>query len=222
MFWFVRPGELTASRTGAAACYVTFLAQGMSGAYPAPGVFHVSARNTNSYELVRQGTPLPRDGVELLSMAREGVLKAGKTEIWRYDMQPLPFADGDLLGSHAGASGGWGDPIERDPQAVLADVKEGWIDRKCACGLYGVVISRSDESWKVDEAATEKRRKEIRNERIAKSTGGEEFWRDERRLIVEKRLIEPVRNMYATTVSEKFDFDADLRSFWALPEDFRW
>ena len=54
------------------------------------------------------------------------------------------------------------------------------------------------------------------------AASGEEFWRDERRLILEKRLTEPVRNMYATTVSEKFDFDGDLRSFWALPEDFRW
>ena len=222
MFWFVRPGELTASRTGAATCYVTFLAQGMSGAYPAPGVFHVSARGTNSHELVRQGISLPRDGVELLKMASEGVLKASKIEIWRYDMPPLPFADGDLLGSHAGASGGWGDPIERDPQAVLKDVREGWIDQTSARGLCGVVIVHRGENWEVDETATQRRRKEIRDERLAESVSGEEFWRQERQVLLDKRLIEPVRHMYATTVSEKFDFDGDLRKFWALPEDFCW
>ena len=62
----------------------------------------------------------------------------------------------DRLG--LGGGGGYGDPLERDPAAVLHDVREGWVSRERAFEVYGVVLSDSGET--VDQPATETRRGE--------------------------------------------------------------
>ena len=59
----------------------------------------------------------------------------------------------------AGA-GGWGDPLERDPGAVLKDVRNEMISLAAAKAEYGVVIDAS--AWQVDAAATQRLRAEIR------------------------------------------------------------
>jgi len=53
--------------------------------------------------------------------------------------------------------GGYGDAQQRDPEAVRADVIEGYVSAEAACEAYGVVIS-TDGS--VDQAATSALRKE--------------------------------------------------------------
>jgi N-methylhydantoinase B len=62
----------------------------------------------------------------------------------------------------AGA-GGFGDPLERDPEAVLRDVRNELLSPHKAEGDYGVVIDT--EAWRVDAAATAKRRASIRESR---------------------------------------------------------
>jgi len=57
----------------------------------------------------------------------------------------------------AGA-GGWGDPLERDPAAVLKDVKNELLSVRKAEADYGVVIIKKE----IDTRATAKKRAEIR------------------------------------------------------------
>jgi N-methylhydantoinase B len=58
--------------------------------------------------------------------------------------------------------GGYGDPLERDPAAVLADVREKIVSPEAAKSLYGVVVDRSE----IDTAATAQLRQRIRGERM--------------------------------------------------------
>ena len=58
----------------------------------------------------------------------------------------------------AGA-GGWGDPLERDPAAVLKDVRNELLSPQKAADDYGVIVDTA--RWTVDAAATAKRREEI-------------------------------------------------------------
>jgi N-methylhydantoinase B len=51
--------------------------------------------------------------------------------------------------------GGYGDPHEREPSRVRHDVAEGWITRKRAADVYGVVV---DDDGAVDAVATEQAR----------------------------------------------------------------
>ena len=59
--------------------------------------------------------------------------------------------------------GGYGDPLERDPQRVCKDVLEKWETVERAQDIYGVVFSGAvgDESLSVDDTATAKRRAEL-------------------------------------------------------------
>jgi len=63
-----------------------------------------------------------------------------------------------------GGGGGWGDPLERDPQAVCDDVLDEYVSVEAAARDYGVVFTGSVEGLDlaVDESATEKRRREMR------------------------------------------------------------
>jgi N-methylhydantoinase B len=61
-----------------------------------------------------------------------------------------------------GGGGGWGDPLERDPQAVRSDVVEEFISEPVARQQYAVVL-RDDLS--VDHVATEQLRNARRSQR---------------------------------------------------------
>lgn len=65
---------------------------------------------------------------------------------------------GDLLSWELAGGGGWGDPYERDPERVRADVINGYVSIDAARNDYGVVIDPSDMS--IDGIATEKLRLE--------------------------------------------------------------
>jgi N-methylhydantoinase B len=60
--------------------------------------------------------------------------------------------------------GGYGDPLERDPQRVLKDVLELWETVERANDIYGVTFNGNieDESLAVDLTATQTRRAELR------------------------------------------------------------
>jgi N-methylhydantoinase B len=52
--------------------------------------------------------------------------------------------------------GGYGSPLQRAPEAVLADVRDGYVTIEAARERYGVVIDST--SWAIDDAATRARR----------------------------------------------------------------
>jgi N-methylhydantoinase B len=55
-----------------------------------------------------------------------------------------------------GGGGGWGDPLTRDPQAVLDDVLDEYVSVEGAERDYGVVLTGSleDLTLAVDQEAT--------------------------------------------------------------------
>ncbi len=71
---------------------------------------------------------------------------------------------GDRLVYDFGGGGGWGDPLDRDPQSVLEDVWDEYVSVDAARDDYGVVITGSLEAMTLalDEGATEARRAERR------------------------------------------------------------
>ena len=65
---------------------------------------------------------------------------------------------GDTFAVAGSGAGGYGDPFERDVEAVLEDVRAGWVTVESAASAYGVVIA----GGVVDAAAT----KALRSERV--------------------------------------------------------
>lgn len=70
---------------------------------------------------------------------------------------------GDVWVSVCTGGGGYGDPLLRDPQRVLADVLETKCAPEDALNTYGVVL----EGNEVNAAATEAKRKELRAARLS-------------------------------------------------------
>lgn len=62
--------------------------------------------------------------------------------------------------------GGYGDPLDRDPDSVAADVRGRAVSESCAHGIYGVVLGPEGQA---DTDATSARRATIRESRHANS-----------------------------------------------------
>jgi len=69
----------------------------------------------------------------------------------------VPIAEHQLINYDYGGGGGWGDPLDRDPQAVLDDVLDEYVSIEGAERDYGVVLTGSVEALtvEVDAAATQ-------------------------------------------------------------------
>jgi N-methylhydantoinase B len=63
------------------------------------------------------------------------------------------------------SSGGYGDPLERDPEMVRHRAREGWISLETALEVYGVVLDTEPERFAVDMKATEELRKILRSKK---------------------------------------------------------
>jgi N-methylhydantoinase B len=77
---------------------------------------------------------------------------------------------GDAFRLRSGGGGGYGSPLERPPEDVRHDVKQGYVSVRDAAELYGVVID--PETFEVDEEASARLRESFRST----GTGGEGGW----------------------------------------------
>ncbi len=80
----------------------------------------------------------------------------------------LPVEKGDVFGRPTAGGGGYGDPLKRDPRAVLTDVEDDYVSVERAALDYGVVLKVIDidlAEYEVDEAATVALRQEIAGQR---------------------------------------------------------
>jgi hypothetical protein len=80
-------------------------------------------------------------------------------------LQRLKIAGGSLIVDPVEVGSGYGDPLDRDPQAVLRDVETFAVSVRLAADVYGVVFAADGLS--VDEAATGALRRRVRDERKA-------------------------------------------------------
>ncbi len=115
-------------------------------------------------------------GLEMLDRVKAGghptaaAMRAGE---WGKSFLPagvperVPLPEGSLLVDYVAGGGGFGDPIDRDPQLVLKDFGRGWVSREIAERIYGVVISRDGRA--VDATTTNAARSEIRQARKRES-----------------------------------------------------
>ncbi len=74
----------------------------------------------------------------------------------------FPLEREDIVVMETGGGGGYGDPLGREPGRVAADVAAGYLTRKYAREVYGVVLRRG----KVDAATTAAERKRIGARRL--------------------------------------------------------
>jgi N-methylhydantoinase B len=127
---------------------------GLFGGYPSPAAKFEVYRSTNLKELLAGGE-VPRTADEL---------QAGERFRLRGKSNGTPLGDGDVIVSTAAGGGGFGDPLDREPELVARDVSAGHVSVRAAGDVYGVVVG---EQGVLEGDATEHRRAAIRAERAA-------------------------------------------------------
>ncbi|HKK36953.1 MAG TPA: hydantoinase B/oxoprolinase family protein [Paracoccaceae bacterium] len=156
----------------------------------------VTARNRDRTRFTGWGISGGRAGGAskfIRNPGRNDEFNLGNTDI-------VTIGPGDVIHVTCGGAGGWGDPLEREPEAVLLDLRRGWVSVEAARAQYGVVI----EGGAVDAAATEALRAEM-----AKAPRTEGFYD-----------LGPTREAYEAVWTEA-NYDALTETLAALPVPWR-
>jgi N-methylhydantoinase B len=98
--------------------------------------------------------PLGVEGGQAAPVARASVRRADGTE-WTFDEPTLyrPSA-GDVLDVYSTGGGGYGDPMLRSVDAVMADVEAGLLSAAKAAEAYGVLVDAVDGTLDASATAT--------------------------------------------------------------------
>jgi N-methylhydantoinase B len=86
--------------------------------------------------------------------------RSGESDFTRMVGAHIPVQPNAQAIVRTGGGGGWGDPLERDPEAVRRDVIEEFVSVQAARDRYGVVFAADGT---VDAAATAQRRNALRS-----------------------------------------------------------
>lgn len=118
------------------------------------------------------------DGARNAPKGAAGGLKGTKIVGWRYNKEEgienrticEPYteeliSDTEFLVSECSSGGGYGDPLDRDPEKVRHRAREGWITVDYAKAIYGVVLDTSVELYAVDEERTKELRKKLKEQK---------------------------------------------------------
>jgi N-methylhydantoinase B len=103
------------------------------------------------------------DGSPNSIVLREGTPAQANVEATAFEE---PLSAGHIIRAELGGGGGWGDPLRRDPAAVLDDVLDEYVSLESARRDYGVFID--EKTMRIDHEATGKLRKQLERERSAR------------------------------------------------------
>lgn len=147
--------------------------QSFFGGYPPPTHPGIQLRDTDVLDRMLEGArDVPTDVYELVTSSAVN----GTLEVTTNLRQALAFKEGDIFVgcSHGGV--GYGDVLERDPHAVVKDLRSGIISDWVARNVYRVVYD--PVTFTVYETETAAKRDAVRRDRIENGCGYEDFVRD--------------------------------------------
>ena len=125
---------------------------GLNGGYPGCSALGIILRETNVWEIMQKGkTP---SSVEEIECRQKQILQ---TE------EQCDFSPKDVLYDEWHSGGGYMDPLLRDPEQVLYDIREEKVTIESARIIYGVVID--PKSLELDRAGTKAERAKMLKDR---------------------------------------------------------
>lgn len=149
-----RAASMEAMTFSAGMSISAYSAGGLGGGYPSPAARVVLAQDTDLADwFARRELP-----------ARLEDLACGELTYLAGKNNALPIGRAGMIEAVVGGGGGYGDPLDREPERVAADVAAGAVSVGGALNAYGVVV---DAAGTLDAVATERRRAELRAERAA-------------------------------------------------------
>jgi len=149
------------------------LGQPLFGGYASAPIPGISVRKSDLLKQMKEGNPN-------LSMDSRDIL-ANKTihGDWLFELiarTPKVYEEGDLLFGFSGGGPGYGDPLERAPEAVLDDVRKKIISDWTAQNIYRVACDPA--RGKLDAEKTKSQRGEERRSRLARGKSFDDFHKE--------------------------------------------
>ncbi len=194
---------------------------GIFGGYPGATGYHIYANNTNMKELIEQKKELPRAELDPDNSDIERLVKGDITVTEEGGLFPIPFKEYDLYVNFYYGGPGYGDPIERDPRLVEADLNDGKTLLKTAESVYGVSAEKDGKGkYVVNIDRTKALRKSIKLKRQEHSISVKEWTKTERKKIIDKKLPKVVMDMYRDSMELSGEWAKEFIEIWDLPENF--
>lgn len=195
---------------------------GLMGGYPAAAGYRFTAFDTDIKERIEKRLPLPLGAdVDPDHPTYEENMNA---KVLHRDRQAVStqeeFGDYDVIMNYLRGGPGFGDPLDRRPEDVEADLNEKYILPRYATSVYGCVFTEENGEFKVDHEKTAKKRKEIRKKRLERSVPTTEWMKQEKEKIINKDASLQVRHMFAQSFALSEKFTDEFKGFWDLPEDW--
>jgi len=136
------------------------MSQGIFGGYPSNVKIGIEIHNTNIWEQMGDGRKdLPSDIHELISDRTIG----GEYMVSHNRRSMHTARDGDVVVQMNGGGSGYGDVLERDPNAVMQDLKKYIISPWVVKNIYQVVYD--PQTLEVNLEKTERKRQKEREKR---------------------------------------------------------
>jgi len=147
-----RAASMTVVTNSGGQCISAQNCGGLFGGLPAPA----------SHYLIYYGTDLLERAEARSIPASIYDLKSDQVVPLRAKSNGAPLGLGDVMEIRTGGGGGYGDPLERDPERVARDVSLGYSSLVAATEIYGVAMTTDGG---VDAAGTAALRGALRGER---------------------------------------------------------
>jgi N-methylhydantoinase B/oxoprolinase/acetone carboxylase alpha subunit len=144
---------------------------GMFGGYGCGTNPLAMVKGINIYDVIRKDSS--HFDLSMERIMNEQPYEGGKYTTAHMGLQFDVAKDGELYMIAQGSGGGYGDVLERDPEAVAKDLELGRISANVATSIYGVVWN--PDTFVVDEEATVQLRQDVRRARLARGKPYKEF-----------------------------------------------
>jgi acetophenone carboxylase len=144
---------------------------GIFGGYAVPPSFIETVGQSNVKTLLSESnTNLP---TRLEHIYEEGNPEEGLEQLHNITMNIQPLMNGDTFYLPVGGGAGYGDVLERGPEDILKDLKEGLVSHWAAQNVYKIVYD--EDTLRLDEEKTRGLREAARKERIQRGKPFDEF-----------------------------------------------
>ncbi len=146
------------------------LDQGLMGGYPSSVRPSIHVLDNNMWEKMARGDKDIPSSIE--QIAKEKTVK-GEYEILPHVRIMNMLLNGDMFTTMTGGGPGYGDVLERDPEAVMDDIRNEIVSQWTAENVYHVVYDH--DTLTVDLSQTEEMRKKMRETRKKQGMSFDDF-----------------------------------------------
>ncbi|MCJ7605132.1 MAG: hydantoinase B/oxoprolinase family protein, partial [Dehalococcoidales bacterium] len=158
---------------------------GLFGGYPPSTLPGIEVFHTNLWEKMKRGDKdIPSGAMQLISeKSIQGDYQVGSIFKKTHVME-----NGDMWAVFSGGGAGYGDVLERDPDAVIQDMKNELISGWTAENVYRVVFD--PVTLEVDGEKTEQAREAERKDRLSRGMTWDEFQKEWSQLSPPEEILE--------------------------------